>query len=63
MKLYDRETGAVIADIMTNHSMSIDEALELMRYSVRDEGQIYDDDNGAYLDAWYDSLEMDYSDR
>lgn len=63
MKLYDKDTGAIIAEIIANHSMSIDDALSLMRYSVRDEGRIYDDDNGRYLDAWYDSLNMDWSDN
>lgn len=57
MKLYDRETGTVIANVCANYSMSIDDVLDIMRYSVRDDGQIYDDDNEQYLDAWYDSLE------
>lgn len=57
MKLYDKNTGVVIADIITNHGMTIDEALSLMRFSIDDEGQIFDDDNGIYLDAWYDDLE------
>lgn len=60
MKLYDKNTGDVIADIITNHSMSIDDALNLMRYSVTDEGQIHDDDAGVDLNAWYDDLEMEY---
>lgn len=58
MKLIDRQTGACIADIMTNHSMSVDEALELMGYAVADEGQIYDVDNQQLLNAWYDDLDM-----
>lgn len=60
MKLYDKNTGVVIADIITNHSMTIDDALTLMHFSIDDEGQIFDDDNGVYLDAWYDDLEMSY---
>ena len=58
MKLYDKSTGVVIAEIIANFSMTIDEALSLMRFSIDDEGQIFDDDNGVYLDAWYDDLEM-----
>lgn len=58
MKLYDKNTCVVIAEIITNHSMSIDDALSLMRFSVDEEGQIFDDDNGICLDAWYDDLEM-----
>lgn len=45
MKLFDKNTGVVIADIITNHGMTIDEALSLMRFSIGDEGQIFDDDN------------------
>ena len=52
MKLFDKNTGVVIAEIITNHGMTIDEALTLMRFSI--------DDNGVYLDAWYDDLEMSY---
>lgn len=59
MKLFDKNTGVVIAEIITNHGMTIDEALILMHFSI-DEGQIFDDDNGVYLDAWYDDLEMSY---
>jgi hypothetical protein len=59
MKLYDKNTGVVIATITTNHSMSIDDALELMGYTLDGEGQILDED-GNLLDAWYDDLEMDW---
>lgn len=61
MKLIDKNTGAVIADIMTNHSMSIDDCLNLMGYSVDDNGQVYDSDSGKELNAWYDDLEMNYN--
>lgn len=60
MKLYDKATGETIADIVTNHSMSVDEALGLMRYTVTDEGQIQDSDTGELLNAWYDDLEMEF---
>lgn len=62
MKLYDKTTGKTIADIVTNHSMSVDEALDLMRYTVTDDGQIQDTDTGELLNAWYDDLEMDWND-
>ena len=58
MKLFDKNTGVVIAEIIANHSMTIDDALTLMHFSIDDEGQIFDDDNGVYLDAWYDDLEL-----
>lgn len=38
--------------------MSIDDALALMRFSLDDEGQVFDDDNGVYFNAWYDDLEL-----
>lgn len=61
MKLFDRETNETIATIITNHSMSIDDALNLMHYTVDEEGQIVDE-NGELLNAWFDNLEMDWND-
>lgn len=58
MKLVDKDTCVVVADIISNHSMTIDEILLLMRISVDDEGQLFDDDNDLYLNAWYDDLEI-----
>lgn len=58
MKLVDKYTGVVVADIISNHSMTIDEILLLMRIRVDDEGQLFDDDNDSYLNAWYDDLEI-----
>lgn len=59
MKLIDTDTRECIAEIMTD-SISIDEALDLMRFEVSDDGQIYDVDNDVKLNAWYDNLEMVY---
>lgn len=59
MKLIDTDTRECIAEIMTD-SISIDAALDLMRFEVSDDGQIYDVDNGVNLNAWYDNLEMVY---
>lgn len=61
MKLFDRETNETIATIMTNHSMSIDDALDLMRYTLDDGGQIVTED-GELLNAWYDNLDMAWDD-
>lgn len=58
MKLVDKYTGVVVADIISNHSMTIDEILLLMRISFDDEGQLFDDDNDSYLNAWYHDLEI-----
>ena len=40
--------------------MYTEEVLSLMRYSVTDDGQIRDDDNGELLNAWFDDLVFDY---
>ena len=61
MKLFDRETNETIATIMTNNSMSIDDALNLRHYTVDDEGQIVTEDSNL-LNAWYDNLEIDFDD-
>lgn len=61
MKLFDRETNETIATIITTHSMSIVDALNLKHYTVDDEGQIVTED-GELLNAWYDNLEMDFDD-
>ena len=56
MKLIDRESGTIVAEILTNHSMSIDEALDLAGLTADEDGQILDGENG--LNADYESLEM-----
>ena len=53
-------TPGIIANIITNHPMYTEEVLSLMRYSVTDDGQIRDDDNGELLNAWFDDLVFDY---
>ena len=59
MKLIDTKTNEIVADIITNHSMCIDEILNLMDITVNDDGQFVDD-NGAEINAWYEDLEMIY---
>ena len=59
MKVYDRETKEIIATIITNRNMSIDDVLNIKRYALDEEGQIVDAD-GELLNAWYDNLEMDW---
>lgn len=61
MELFDRETNETIAAIITNHSMSIDDALNLMHYTVDEEGQIVTED-GELLNAWFENLEMNWED-
>lgn len=56
MKLIDRETGTIVAEIITNHSMSIDEALDLEGFTVAEDGQIFNGKEGLFAD--YENLEM-----
>ena len=60
MKVYDCKTGELIAKIVTNHSMTIDEVLNFMGYTVNDDGQLITED-GETINAWYDDLVMDYT--
>lgn len=59
MKLIDTKTNEIVADIITNHSMCIDEILSLMDITVDPEGQLVDSD-GSRINAWYDDLDMIY---
>lgn len=59
MKLIDRETGTIVTEIITNHSMSIDVALDLEGLTVAEDGQIMAGEKG--ICAKYDNLEMCYS--
>lgn len=55
MRLIDTSTGEIIADITSNHSMSIDDILSLMQYTIdNDTGQIVD--GNKPLNAYYDNL-------
>lgn len=58
MKLIDTDTNEVIAEIITDGNITIDQVLELMHYSVLENGQIFDDDNNSTLNAWYDNLDL-----
>lgn len=57
MQLIDTASGEVIADITTNHNMSIDDILSLMDFTVDNEsGRIMDGDKA--LNAYYDNLDI-----
>lgn len=45
MKIINTAKGKVLADVITNHRMSIEEALELVGYDLS-----HCDDEGAYID-------------
>lgn len=62
MTLKDIETGFEVVSITTNHRMTVDEALALSEYTVNyteenPEGQLQDED-GEYVDAYYDNLDF-----
>lgn len=49
MRVIERSTGNTVAEILTNHSMSLDEALELIRAEIDKDtldvyynGEVYD---------------------
>lgn len=58
MRIYDKETKETVCEIITNHSMCIDEALDLCCITVNDDGQLIQEDEE--LNAWYDDLEMEW---
>lgn len=59
MKLYDKETGEIVGTIITNRNMTIEEALELVKCEIDEEGQIMNYKK-ELLNAWYENLEMNY---
>lgn len=59
MKIINTATGETVAEIMTNHSMCLDEAINLV-------GEIHPerDDECVLIDGiwyYYDDLDMDWS--
>lgn len=52
--LKDKETGYVVKRIISNHNMSIDDAMS--GFTLDDEGQLIDEETGDLVDAWYDDL-------
>lgn len=59
MKLIDTVSGEVIADITTNHSMSIDDILSLMKYTIDgDTGELITEDHKP-AGAFYENLTIE----
>lgn len=56
MKIWDKVTGECMAEIITDHSMSIDDVVELMGWHVNTPED--ERDNGV----WTEDLEMDVYD-
>lgn len=63
MKIINKETGEKIASIITNHSMTLDEAIALVGEYHAEKAE----DNEPEVEIkgklyYYDDLEMDYND-
>lgn len=43
-------------DLVTNHSMTIDEILECIHCTVDEDGEVIDMDTGKRTGIWYDDL-------
>lgn len=59
MKIINKNTQEVIAEITTNHSMSLDEALEFVADEILEKENPWDADyiiNGKEI--WYDDCDM-----
>ena len=53
MKLIDTATGEIVADVITNRAMSIDDILSLMRYTI-------DNDNGELINEQHEHTNIYY---
>ena len=55
MKVIDSKKNTFVCEVVTNN-YTLDEILKLMDIAVDDEGQLYDELNQKYINAWYDDL-------
>lgn len=56
MQIIDSQTKTFVCEIITDGKRTLDEILKLMDIAVDDEGQLYDELNQKYINAWYDNL-------
>lgn len=63
MKIINTVTGEIIGTILTNHSMTIEEALDLIGEKCENTGEPYD--NPDYIvdgkEVWCEECTLDYS--
>ncbi len=60
MKLINKTTGeAVSSDIIANHSVSIDEILDLLQWQIDSDGEVLTDD-GRPVGVYYEELDIIY---
>ena len=55
MKVIDSKKNTFVCEVVTDN-YTLDEILKLMDIAVDDEGQLYDELNQKYINAWYDDL-------
>lgn len=55
MKVIDSKTNTFICEVVTDN-YTLDDILKMMDIAVDDEGQLYDELNQKYINAWYDDL-------
>ena len=61
MKVVSRSTGETLAEIVTNHSMTVEEALTLAGYERNNRDDDYPDySHPDGTDAWVEDCEMIY---
>lgn len=57
MKIINTATNETLAEITTNHSMSIDDVIELMGWTMDEDGNLFDESGNI---GHYDDLKMIY---
>lgn len=57
MKIINTATNETLAEITTNHSMSIDDVIELMGWTMDEDGNLFDENGNI---GHYDDIEMIY---
>ena len=57
MKVINTATGETLAEIVTNHSMSVDDVVSLMKWHVTEDGDVLDDVGCV---GCYDDIELEY---
>ena len=61
MRIYNKQDGSTVTTIITNHSMTLDEAIRLVGTIHED----YDEENVEIQGEWYyyDDLDIDFADE
>ena len=60
VEVINQTTGRILASIMTNHSMSVDDVINLMGWTVGETGEVLVESTGKPVGADYEELELVY---